>query len=268
MKKWFIGLFVLISLAFAGDLKSGVSFAREVVKIYNIKEVDCYGLFRQDQNTGFFCATYPSLTITEVKTLWENKIPDLARSFGYTYRVSSDWKYDKAVGDLLVYYLNEDLHIVSFSKNILPDNKVMFTSPAGYRGSKVTANNPDTSITPVSSPVIVSTPIPNTTVPTQTQNILASITVLRYLCSLSENGRARVFGTIKNTSTKVLEYVKINAEFFDGSKFVGQDSTYVQANKLTPNTETTFELFAKTPPYTKCEISFEDSNGKLSVALP
>ncbi|MEY4531848.1 MAG: hypothetical protein RLZZ156_2569, partial [Deinococcota bacterium] len=94
------------------------------------------------------------------------------------------------------------------------------------------------------------------------------VTVLRYLCEPSENGRARVFGTIKNTSTRTLEFLRFNVEFFDGTRFVGQDSGFVRADKLAPNNESTFEGLARVSTYTRCELSFEDSTGKLPVQLP
>lgn len=97
---------------------------------------------------------------------------------------------------------------------------------------------------------------------------LYDLEVLRYLCQPSSNGYARVFGSIRNTSSRNFKFLEFSVEFFNGSQFVGQESSYVKADDLAPNAETTFETIAKVGSYTRCALSFEDKAGKLKVRLP
>lgn len=97
---------------------------------------------------------------------------------------------------------------------------------------------------------------------------LYDLQVLRYLCQPSSNGYARVFGTVKNTSSRSLKLLEFTVEFFDGSRLVGQESGYVKADNLSSGGETAFERTAKVGSYTRCALSFEDDKGKLRVKLP
>jgi hypothetical protein len=236
----FVLLSCFLSVSFAGDLSTKLDFARGIFSLYDAKETPCPKNYQESNEFGYICSTFTEKDIAQAKEFWDKNAPTLAQSLGYEYVVTRNWSTGT-----LIFRLDIQNFIVGFSGDGSKATGIVIVSDGGFTSPR-------------------QIPIRNTT----TQSGSTAIQVLRYLCQPSERDRARVIGTIRNTSVRTLEYVKINAEFFSGSRFVGQDSTYVNATKLAPSAETTFEMLAKTPAYTRCEISFEDSSGKLPSRLP
>ena len=234
----FVAFLCFIQISSAGTLTFGLPFVESFAKTLRIKNSECPKTLLNDKNIDYWCGQgrFPK---GESKEGFQKKYLGFAqmaaRGAGAKFQNEGNWEI---VGETI-------------TKIDRLDGKQF--------GVKVVFFDDDYEIAFLTSA--------NVSVTTQT-NTGVVVTVLRYLCAPSENGRARVFGTIKNTSNRALEFLRFNVEFFDGSRFVGQESSYVRAEKLTPNSETTFETIARTPPYTRCEISFEDSSGKLAIKLP
>jgi hypothetical protein len=252
MKNFALMLILLLGVGLAGELKSAPDFALKMLSELSVKEFPCPPEFKEVADNGYLCGFYPDMPTSSIKAIWDLKAKSVAESLGYTYKVAPpSWSYSKSIGDTLVFALNNDVHVLALINTIgVGLNFIVFSSPNGYGDLPITALPSGQSGLP------------------QTSAFGFPLEVKRYLCNPSVNGRARVLGTVKNTSSKILEFVRVNVEFFNGSRFVGQDSSFIQATKLAANAESTFELFAQTPLYTRCEISFEDSTGKLPTKFP
>jgi hypothetical protein len=96
--------------------------------------------------------------------------------------------------------------------------------------------------------------------------------VLRWNCEQPNSvGYARSYGTLKNTSGKTLETVRVTSEYFadtERKRLVGQTTSFITALKLEPEKESTFQTIAQVPKFASCWVQFETSDGSLKVKFP
>ncbi len=256
MKKWFLLAIIGIVLALvqtssAGDLRYGIGFINALTTQLKLNKLNCSPEERAETRVNLWCGA-SDLNIDLFKSNFEAAAADVAKFTGYNYQIKDDWEQTSR-GIFIRADILDGLYFLT----------IIFTSGGtNYVNFGVDAerdkNDRDISRTPL-SPTSQPATIGGT----------SDVTVLRYLCDQpSSGGYARVFGTIRNSGSRVLSYLKFNVEYFNGSTFVGQESGFVQADSLKPNGETTFEGLASTPAFTRCELSFEDSSGKLTTKLP
>ncbi len=273
MKKYFLLAIIGVVLAFfqtssAGDLRFGINFINALLTPLHTTKDPCPSIFANSKDLNYWCGI-TTVSVDTFKFLFDGKAPGIAKSNNYDYAPDEDWKKITTLTWGKTIYLDQTYMFIS----VLPFdgiNHVFFgvgssSDKTDRVTSPVTAYVPPA---PYSNPVTTnpdsSTPKPTTV----DQTTDYDVTVLRYLCQTPVNGYARAVGTIRNSSNRTLEFLRFNIEYFDGSSFVGQESGYVQADKLAPGSESTFDLTSKTPAFTRCELSFEDSSGKLKTKLP
>jgi hypothetical protein len=257
VKKWLLCVPIILSLAIAdaGSLRYSPEFFKQIWANSGSDEILCSNNLIFSKQEDYLCAKTiyrPDLFMT----IWDSTAKNIAKNTKQEIQTSTWAEINKNTLYKTSFVLDSVPMVLFVYENFdepLTTKVIVAAKTGAYR------------IDPTANPLTNRTTIVQTTT---TPNSQITITVQRYLCQPSENGRARVFGTIKNVSTRTLEFLRFNVEFFDGTKFVGQESGYVRADKLTPNSESTFEAIARTPSYTRCEISFEDSTGKLPIKLP
>jgi hypothetical protein len=250
----FVFLFVSAPISQAGRLVFEKDFFEYELRRFGFDSIECPDSFVDSRDTNYLCATVTTrllnlVNYAEVENYfaktWEEKFPTESSKFNYKYEVIQNWSNIKT-GKFLKFKFNDKTAIVTIYD--WPDEKVVVISLDAK--DDVLSKNP-----------------PKTQTSTNSSN-KPTLSVLRWRCEPSQNGYARVYGTVKNTSPITFEYLQFTVEFFNGSDFVGQESGYVKADKLEPDRETTFDRLVKMGPYSRCVISFEGKDGKLAVQLP
>lgn len=96
--------------------------------------------------------------------------------------------------------------------------------------------------------------------------------VLRWNCDPPDSiGYSKMYGTVQNIGSTDLKYLKVTAEYFkDAEKkiLIGQKSSFVKADTLAPNTQTTFEFSTQISKFESCWLSFETDSGVLPTKYP
>jgi hypothetical protein len=255
MKKLFtICVICLTFFVNAETLNYGKSFFNPLFPQIGFSIIECPDEILGRRSLFWLCAKAndPSLLklkinqqMVEAKKRWTKFAPIIAKKISFQYKVIKDWEYIDLAED---YFLDFSLNGKPLTAILRQSDGVLYLlalADTDETSANITSNNISTS----SSSSYV-------------------LEVLRYRCEPSQNGYARVYGTVKNTSLTTFEYLQFTVEFFNGSDFVGQESGYVKADKLEPDRETTFDRLVKVSPYSRCAISFEGKDGKLAVQLP
>jgi hypothetical protein len=250
----------------AGDLRYGVGFIKAISDSLKITAIDCPDSRKKSLEINSWCGK-TELDVTLFKNVYATVA--LARSTisNYSFKTGDDWEEISSGIFFRSDYLDKMLFMASIF-NVNSTNYVTFATGASFDMNDKVA--PSSSVAPISPSLPISNPDSSIPKPVTVSQVASpDVIVLRYLCDQpSTSGYARVFGTVKNSSFRDLNYLKFNVEYFNGSKFVGQKSGFIQADNLKPGNESTFEGLASTPAFTRCELSFEDSTGKLKTQLP
>jgi hypothetical protein len=269
MKKYFLLAIIGVVLAFfqtssAGELSYGRALINALLPNLKTTSRDCLSV-KSSKDVNGWCGQ-SVLSVRDFQIAYDNYSITEASKIGYRLTTFKNWENVKDLPGGMI--KNDVLDDILFTIGVFPSGgitQVLFLISAPDDKIDIA---PSASITSVSGIPIPTQPTPATSPTSSTPLGQSEVTVLRYLCEQPENGYARVFGTLKNSSNRTINYAKFNVDFFDGSKFVGQKNTYIQADTLAPNAESSFEGLAKTPAFTRCELSFEDSSGKLTTKLP
>lgn len=283
MKRWFLLSVLGISMCLfqtssAGVLRFGSAFINAITPFLKLQKADCLESMISDPERNYWCGSTP-ITVKKFQAIYDAKAAAVAKKASYIYRKRTGWiksaefkgafiRIDALNGinvTFAVFPLGVGQSFTFFSVDQLED------SPPLSASQKVSPE-PETPNTPSGAnqapPEMPQTPAVETIVQTPTPVISTEVTVVRYLCQPWNNDFGRAFGTLRNTGTQTLENLRYNVEFFNESTLVGQISGAVQATRLAPSAESTFQALGKTPEYTRCELSFEDSSGKITTKLP